>query len=174
MDRIRQQKERLSGLSFTPQSEPSHALIDKVCQQLEDNVITYIELNRCTSRQDEALHSKMDTILALDNSGSLRLSKKQRLDDVNVTGEHKLRQAFLRRSLVYDLSGLQLSRYLTQIQGPYNEEEMLVLMGTDGRSLNLVLFCSKVPTRRFESLMMQRRVLLTQHIPRLSSCNCRM
>ena len=118
MDRIRQQKERLSGLRFRPQSEPSHALIDKVCQQLEDNVITYIELNRCTSRQDEALHSKMDTTLALDNSGSLRLSKKQRLDDVNVTGEHKLRQAFLRRSLVYDLSGLQLSRYLTQIQGP--------------------------------------------------------
>ena len=106
MDRIRQQKERLSGLSFTPQSEPSHALIDKVCQQLEDNVITYIELNRCTSRQDEALHSKMDTALALDNSGSLRLSKKQRLDDVNVTGEHKLRQAFLRRSLAYDLSGI--------------------------------------------------------------------
>ena len=106
MDRIRQQKERLSGLSFTSQSEPSHALIDKVCQQLEDNVITYIELNRCTSRQDEALHSKMDTALALDNSGSLRLSKKQRLDDVNVTGEHKLRQAFLRRSLAYDLSGI--------------------------------------------------------------------
>ena len=86
---------------------------------------TCIELNRCTSRQDEALHSKMDTALALDNSGSLRLSKKQRLDDVNVTGEHKLRQAFLRKSLAYDLSGLQLSRCLTQIQGPYTEEEML-------------------------------------------------
>ena len=106
MDRIRMQKQRLTGLSFTPQSEPSHSLIDRVCQQLEDNVITYIELNRCSSRHDEALHSKVDTSLALDNSGGLRLSKKQKLDDVNVTGEHKLRQAFLRRSLAYDLAGI--------------------------------------------------------------------
>jgi hypothetical protein len=52
------------------------------------------------------LHSKIDTSLALDNAGGLRLSKKQRLDDVNVTGEHKLRQAFLRRSLAYDLAGI--------------------------------------------------------------------
>ena len=100
------QKQRLTGLSFTPQSEPSHSLIDRVCQQLEDNVITYIELSRRSSRHDEALHSKVDTSLALDNAGGLRLSKKQRLEDVNVTGEHKLRQAFLRRSLAYDLAGI--------------------------------------------------------------------
>jgi len=106
MDRIGQQKNRLTGISFTPQSEPSHSLIDKVCQQLEDNVVTYIELNRCSSRHDEALHAKMDTALALDQSGGLRLSKKQKVDDVNVTGEHRLRQAFLRRSLAYDLSGI--------------------------------------------------------------------
>ena len=68
--------------------------------------MTYIDLQKCSSRQDEALHSKVDTALALDNTGGLRLSKKQRLDDVNVTGEHKLRQAFLRRSLAYDLSGI--------------------------------------------------------------------
>ena len=49
---------------------------------------------------------KIDTSLALDNSGGLRLSKKQKLDDVNITGEHKLRQAFLRRSLAYDLAGI--------------------------------------------------------------------
>ena len=46
MDRIGQQKNRLTGISFTPQSEPSHSLIDKVCQQLEDNVVTYIELEQ--------------------------------------------------------------------------------------------------------------------------------
>ena len=106
MDRIGQQKNRLTGISFTPQSEPSHSLIDKVCQQLEDNVVTYIELNKCSSRHDEALHAKRDTALALDQSGGLRLSKKQKVDDVNVTGEHRFRQAFLRRSLAYDLSGI--------------------------------------------------------------------
>ena len=41
MDRIRLQKERLAGISFTPQSEPSHSLIDKVCQQLDDNVVSH-------------------------------------------------------------------------------------------------------------------------------------
>ena len=98
MDTIRMQKQRLIGLSFTPQSDPSHSLIDRVCQQLEDNVITYSELNRCSSRHDDASHPKIDTSLALDNSGGLRLSKKQKLDDVNVTGGHKQRQAFLRRT----------------------------------------------------------------------------
>ena len=97
---------RRIGISFTPQNEPSHSLIDKVCQQLEDNVVTYIDLSRYSSRHDEALHSKVDTTLALDSSGGLRLSKKQKLDDVNVTGEHKMRQAFLRRSLAYDLAGI--------------------------------------------------------------------
>eukprot|EP00435_Cladocopium_sp_Y103_P021325 s1919_g5.t1 len=106
MDRIRLQKDRLVGISFTAQTEPSHNLIDRVCQQLEDNVISYVELQKCTSRQDETLHAKVDTSVSLDNSGGLRLSKKQRLDDVNVTGEHRLRQAFLRRSLAYDLSGI--------------------------------------------------------------------
>ena len=106
MDRIRLQQERLTGISFTPQSEPSHGLIDRVCQQLEDNVVSYVDLQKCSSRQDETLHAKVDTALQLDTSGGLRLSKKQKLEDINVTGEHRLRQAFLRRSLAYDLAGI--------------------------------------------------------------------
>ena len=106
MDRIRLQKERLAGISFTPQSEPSHNLIDRVCQQLDDNVISYIELQKCTSRQDETLHSKADNSLSLDGSGGLKLNKRQKLEDANVTGEHRLRQAFLRRNLAYDLAGI--------------------------------------------------------------------
>ena len=74
MDRIRQQQQRLAGISFTPQSEPSHSLIDKVCQQLDDNVVSYIDLQKCTSRQDETLHAKADTSLSLDVSGGLKLS----------------------------------------------------------------------------------------------------
>ena len=34
LDRIRLQKERLVGISFTPSVEPSHSLIDRACQQL--------------------------------------------------------------------------------------------------------------------------------------------
>ena len=93
MDRIRQQQERLVGLSFTPQTEPSHSLIDRDCQQLEDNVVSYIELGKCSSRQDEVLHARADTSLSLDSAGGLRVNKKQRLDDVNV-------------ALAYDLAGI--------------------------------------------------------------------
>ncbi|CAL1136988.1 unnamed protein product [Cladocopium goreaui] len=72
----------------------------------EAHALSLEDLKSRADRHDEALHSKIDTSLALDNAGGLRLSKKQRLDDVNVTGEHKLRQAFLRRSLAYDLAGI--------------------------------------------------------------------
>ena len=106
LDRIRLQKERLVGISFTPSVEPSHSLIDRACQQLEDNVLSYIELNRCSSRHDETLNAKTDTTLSLDPSGSLRLSKKQKLDNISITGEHRLRQAFMRRALAYDLANI--------------------------------------------------------------------
>jgi len=65
-----------------------------------------MDLQECTSSQDEILHAKPDTSLSLDGSGGLELSKRQKLEDTNVTGEHRLRQASLRRSLTYDLSGM--------------------------------------------------------------------
>ena len=61
MDRFRQQQQRLARTSFTPQSEPSHSLIDKDCQQLDDYVGSYINPQKCKSRQDETLHAKADT-----------------------------------------------------------------------------------------------------------------
>ena len=106
VDRIRLQKARLVGISFTPAVEPSHSLIDRACQQLEDNVVSYIELSKCSSRQDDTLHAKTDTTLTLDQSGGLRLTKRQRLDNINLTGEHRLRQAFVRRSLANDLANI--------------------------------------------------------------------
>ena len=68
-----------------------------------------MDLQECTSSQDEILHAKPDTSLSLDGSGGLELSKRQKLEDTNVTGEHRLRQASLRRSLTYDLSGMATS-----------------------------------------------------------------
>ena len=106
LDRVRLQKDRLVGISFTPTVEPSHSLIDRACQQLEDNVVSYIELRKCSSRHDETLHAKTDTTLTLDPSGGLRLTKRQKLDNINLTGEHRLRQAFVRRSLAYDLANI--------------------------------------------------------------------
>ncbi|CAL1131971.1 unnamed protein product [Cladocopium goreaui] len=85
--------------SRADRSESSEARIIPLAEKMD-------RIRMQKQRHDEALRSKVDTSLVLDNSGGLRLSKKQKLDDVNVTGEHKLRQAFLRRSLAYDLAGI--------------------------------------------------------------------
>ena len=101
------------GISFTPTVEPSHSLIDRAWQQLEDNVVSYIELSKCSSRHDETLHAKTDTTLTLDPSGGLRLTERQKLDNINLTGERRLRQAFVRRSLAYDLANIGSLQCLT-------------------------------------------------------------
>ncbi len=106
MERLRQLKQRLTGITFTPVTEPSHSLIERACQQMEDGVVAYIELSKCSSRADETLATKTDTSLTFDNQGNLRLSKKARTDDVAISGDHQLRTAFLRRSLAYDMASI--------------------------------------------------------------------
>ncbi len=107
MERIRQQQTRLRGVTFSPTVMPSHALIDKCCQQMEDQCLTYIELTKCTSRQDETLNQKSDSSISVDpTTGGLRLAKKPKLDDSVIIGEHKLRLAFQRRALAYDLANI--------------------------------------------------------------------
>ena len=86
MERLKQVKKKLAGISFTPQTEPSHSLIDKVCQQAEDNVVSYIDLTKCTSRHDESLQNRTDTSLALDSSGGLRVAKKLKTEDIPING----------------------------------------------------------------------------------------
>ena len=106
MERLRQVKQRLTGITFTPVTEPSHSLIDRACQQMEDGVVSYIELSKWTSRADETLATKTDTSLTLDNQGKLRLAKKARTEEVSLSGDHQLRTAFLRRSLAYDMASV--------------------------------------------------------------------
>ena len=58
---------------------------------------------KCTSRQDETHHAKSETSLSTDLSGGFKLSQRQNLDNTNVTGKHRLGQAFLQLNLAYDL-----------------------------------------------------------------------
>ena len=106
MERLKQVKKKLAGISFTPQTEPSHSLIDKVCQQAEDNVVSYIDLTKCTSRHDESLQNRTDTSLALDSSGGLRVAKKLKTEDIPINGEHRLRLAFQRRAVAYEIANI--------------------------------------------------------------------
>ena len=107
VERVRLLRERLPGLVLTLQSEPSHSLIDKAVQQFEDNCIRYLEPGRCTSREQEILAEKPASAqLSFDSNGMIKVSKHNQLTECSVSGELKLRAAFTRRALAYELAAV--------------------------------------------------------------------
>ena len=106
VERIRQLKVRLNGLIITPALEPSHQLIDKVVAQYEENSIKYLELSSCTSREQEILSEKASPSLSFDDSGRIKVTKRQELADCSLSGDLKLRSALTRRALAYELAGI--------------------------------------------------------------------
>ena len=81
------QKARLTNLVWSSSLEPSFSLLDKVQAQLEEDVGSYIPLEICTSRLNEA-----EGLKKLQDPGNL--------------SDHLLRQAFRRRALAYDQTNL--------------------------------------------------------------------
>ena len=82
--RLDEQRGRLIGLSLTGVNEPSNNLIDLVAQQKEDEVLRYIDLEFCTSREMEMRSSKPSKTKA------------------DVSSDLLVRQALMRRNLAYD------------------------------------------------------------------------
>ena len=85
--RFEAQKKKLPYLVWNSVLEPSHMILDKVQQQLEENVAAYISLDVCTSRQHEAENVK-------------------KLPDPVTLSDHMLRTAFRRRALAFDQANL--------------------------------------------------------------------
>jgi hypothetical protein len=81
------QMARLSNLVWSSSMEPSFALLDKLQAQLEEDVGSYVSLELCTSRLNEA-----EGVKKLNDPGNL--------------SDHLLRQAFRRRALAYDQTNL--------------------------------------------------------------------
>lgn len=106
VDRVNRLKQKLSGLIITPALEPSHALIDKAVQQFEENNLRYLELSSCTSREQEILNEKTATHLSFDEQGHIKVSKKSQVSECSLSGELRLRAAFQRRALAYDLANV--------------------------------------------------------------------
>ena len=106
VERIRQLKTDLPGILITPNLEPSHSLIDKAVQQYEENSLRFLELHTCTSREQEILAEKAAPQLSFDSSANIKVTKKQQLAECSLSGELRLRQAFRRRALAYDLANV--------------------------------------------------------------------
>ena len=106
MQRIADLKTRLPSVMLTPALEPSHSLVDKAVHQWEEGCVHYLELHKCTSREQEAQATKSSHQLTFDATGNIKVTKQQQLTECSVHGETLLRSAFIRRSLAYDLAGI--------------------------------------------------------------------
>ena len=102
--RANEQRTRLVGVTWGPDSEPSHQLVDRFVAMCEENVISYVKPELCTSRAQEILSSKQSQSFSLSSDGNLRVKGHESDLECTVTGEMKLREAFRRRALAMDLA----------------------------------------------------------------------
>ena len=105
-ERLELQKQRLPGVVVTMDLEPSHHLVDKVFQQLEDGCVSWLPWNTLSSRAHESASVKQAYQLTFDASGNVKASKKEDDAVISLTGDIRVRQALTRRALAYDLAHL--------------------------------------------------------------------
>lgn len=106
VQRLEALKTKFPGIMLSTSMEPSHDLIDRVVHQYEENCVKLVELQKCTSREQEIRSEKSSPQLSFDAQGNIKVSKQSTLADCSVNGEIKLRAAFTRRSLAYDLANV--------------------------------------------------------------------
>ena len=104
--RVEDLRRRLPGVMLSSSLEPSHTLIDKAVHQFEENCVKLIELTQCTSRESEIQNEKTMPQLTFDASGNIKVTKHQATTECSISGDIRLRGAFTRRSLAYDLAGV--------------------------------------------------------------------
>lgn len=109
--RVRQEQQQLqlgAALVIAGELEPSHWLIDEVEQQREDNVLRWIQPDKCCSRTQELQGEKREARFKFDPvKGTFTATAGQDpTTKANVSGELLVRNAFIRRALAYDQSGL--------------------------------------------------------------------
>ena len=102
MDQIRQ---RLHGFNITRAGEPSHSLLDECAHQLETRVLKYLEVSRCTSRENETTAGRTDKCLKLD-SGTLSIKETKTVPDEVVPTTYNLAACLRGRGIAYDFANL--------------------------------------------------------------------
>ena len=105
--RLERQRELLRGLDIKGPLEPAHALYDACATIMERNEVSYINPNRCLSRQQELMGSKPEKEIQLDaTKTSLVVKEQQSHSEISISSDLALYQALQRRTLAMDLTGL--------------------------------------------------------------------
>eukprot|EP00435_Cladocopium_sp_Y103_P056490 s946_g19.t1 len=105
--RLKDQQQRLSGLSISGQYEPGDTLIDRCISIYDSDRLQYVEWAVSVSREHELLTgTKRDSSISFDSSGALKLSKQQKVDPCSTGSEIQVRHCLVRRALAFDQSNL--------------------------------------------------------------------
>ena len=97
------QEAKLGGLIFTPDTIPSHHVVDMFVEMCETGILVYVKPELCCSRAQETQTMKRDSAISTDASGLLTKAQDPRCE---ASTELKLRAALQRRSLAMDLAGI--------------------------------------------------------------------
>ncbi|CAJ1445413.1 unnamed protein product, partial [Effrenium voratum] len=83
-------------------------LVDAAVAMYEENRVSYLELSKCTSKDQEVLNSslKEDRHMTIDHHGVVRLKDKEMKDDVNISTDMFLRLALMRRGLALEQANI--------------------------------------------------------------------
>lgn len=106
--RLAIQQAKLSGIVISGDLEPSFGLLDRVCQQFDQDQLSYVGPDECGSRAQEILGIKKDPTLKIerDVQGHLKAREESPSEHTDVASDYKMRQAFTRRALAYDQANL--------------------------------------------------------------------
>ena len=104
--RLADQKARLVGVHFSLESEPSHKLVDTICQMGADQSLQWLPWEQLTSRASEITHSEKDWKISFDSQGALKVAQKQAAPEASTNGEFKVRAALNRRARAFDLASV--------------------------------------------------------------------
>lgn len=114
IERINLFKQQHSHLVMDYALEPSHKLVDLVCAQAESQVVSYIELSLCTSREAEITHRKREPHVSVAANGTLQFTKQERELKIDISGDLRIRQCMQRRAIAYHLANIASYKVLEE------------------------------------------------------------
>ncbi|CAE7255214.1 unnamed protein product, partial [Symbiodinium sp. CCMP2592] len=114
LDRQAMQERSLGGLVFTPETRPANSCVDLCVEMLETGVLQYHVPSKWISRAQEAQCLKRDSSINIDADNNLNIATKSADQTCDVSSEMRLRQAWSRRSLAFDLANLASFRVMEE------------------------------------------------------------
>lgn len=99
-------KQKYPGLHYSSETEPSHKLVDRVCQMATDQLLEWVPWNQLTTRVHEVTNTQKEMKISFDGNGSLKLTKREPDHEAPLIGDMRVRQALSRRARAFELAGL--------------------------------------------------------------------